>query len=86
MVVLGKESEDAPTPSSARMGDRDAVVRMMAAFNLGQLGSVARAGLQQVEDLAESDPDTKVREQAIKTLNKLRIRFGLITPPEIVAP
>jgi hypothetical protein len=36
--------------------------------------------LQLLEDLSETDPDPKVREQAVKTLNKLRIRFGLITP------
>jgi hypothetical protein len=84
IAVLGKESQDAADAIMRAMGDRDATVRMMACFNLGQLGSVARGGLQLLEDLSESDPDPKVREHAVKTLNKLRIRFGLISP-DIVA-
>jgi hypothetical protein len=80
LIVLGKESTEVADTVIRAMDDRDAVVRLMAVFNLGQLGSVAERGLREVENLAETDPDPKVREQAIKTLNKLRIRFGLITP------
>ncbi len=83
MVVLGKESKKVADVILKAMGDRDAVVRMMACFNMGQMGDVAEISLQQLEDLADSDPDPKVREQAAKMLNKLRIRFGLITAEPI---
>jgi len=80
IVVLGKESTLVADTVLRAMGDRDPVVRLMAVFNFGQMGSVAEKGLSQVEDLAESDPDTKVRETATKMLNKLKIRFGLAEP------
>jgi hypothetical protein len=79
MVVLGKESVEVVDSVMRALGDRDATVRLMSVFNLGQMGSVAERGLPLIEDMSESDPDPKVRDQAIKTLNKLRIRFGLIT-------
>lgn len=85
MVALGKESQDVADAIVRAMGDRDHTVRLMAAFNIGQMGQVAFGALQVVEDLAESDPDPKVRETALKTLNKLRIRFGIAEPePETV--
>ncbi|MCE9531761.1 MAG: HEAT repeat domain-containing protein [Planctomycetes bacterium] len=84
IVVLGKESQDVADTVIRAMGDRDHVVRLMASFNLGQMGSVARSGLPVLESLADSDPDPKVRETAVKMLNKLRIRFGLV-PAEAVA-
>jgi hypothetical protein len=80
LVVLGKESQDVADALIRAMGDRDHTVRLMAVFNMGQMGSVALGSLQIVEDLAESDPDSKVREQAVKTLNKLRIRFDIPEP------
>jgi hypothetical protein len=83
MVVLGKESQDVADAVIRAMGDRDATVRLMAVFNIGQMGSIAQGALQVVEDLAEADPDPKVRETALKTLNKLRIRFGLIEPEPV---
>ncbi len=80
MIVLGKESIDVADAVIRALGDRDATVRLVACFNVGQLGTVAERGLEQVEIIAETDPDPKVREQGIKTLNKLRIRFGLVSP------
>jgi hypothetical protein len=84
MVVLGKESNDVADVVIRALSDRDSTVRLMASFNLGQMGGVAERGLRQLEDVAETDQDAKVRETATKMLNKLRIRFGLITPEELV--
>jgi len=83
IVVLGKESNEVADTVLRAMGDRDPVVRLMAVFNFGQMGNVAEKGLSQVEDLAESDPDTKVRETATKMLNKLKIKFGLAEPASL---
>jgi HEAT repeat protein len=80
MVVLGKESQEVADSIVRAMEDRDHTVRLMAVFNMGQMGSHALNALPKIEDLAESDPDPKVREQAVKTLNKLRIRFDIPEP------
>ena len=86
MVVLGKESNDVADAVVRAMQDRDYQVRLLAAFNLGQLGSVAVKGMQVIENLAEADPEAKVRETATKTLNKLRIRFAVPDPDEPATP
>ena len=78
LVVLGKESQAVADALLRSMGDRDAIVRLMACFNIGQMGTPASGALQQVEDLAEADPDLKVRETAAKILTKLKMRFGLV--------
>jgi hypothetical protein len=80
IVVLGKESTEVAETVMRAMGDRDSAVRMMAVFNMGQMGAPAATALPLIEGLAESDPDQKVRETALKTLNKLRIRYGLVEP------
>lgn len=80
LVVLGKESQAVADALLRSMGDRDAIVRLMACFNIGQMGTPASGALQQVEDLAEADPDLKVRETAAKILSKLKMRFGLVEP------
>ena len=47
----------------------------MAAFNIGQMGELAMKALDTLEDVAEHDPEPKVRDTALKTLNKLRARL-----------
>jgi hypothetical protein len=39
------------------------------------MGEVAMRALDALEDKAEHDPEPKVRDQALKTLNKLRARL-----------
>ena len=80
MVVLGKESQEVADTVIRALGDRDSTVRLMATFNVGLMGSVAEGAMPLVEDLSETDPDPKVREQAMKTLNKLRVRFTIAEP------
>ncbi len=80
MVVLGRESQEVIDALMRALSDRDAVVRLMAAFNIGQMGEPARQALPLLEDLAESDPDPKVRETALKMLNKLRVKFEIAMP------
>jgi len=80
LVVLGKESQDVMDAVLRALGDRDNTVRLMAAFNVGLMGSLAINALQLVENLSEADPDPKVRETALRTLNKLRMRFAIPEP------
>jgi hypothetical protein len=47
----------------------------MSAFNVGQMGEPAMKALDTLEDMAEHDTEPKVRDQALKTLNKLRARL-----------
>jgi len=75
MVVLGKESTDVADALIRALDDRDSTVRLLAAFNVGQMGEVAMRALDALEDKAEHDPEPKVRDQALKTLNKLRARL-----------
>ena len=75
MVVLGKESQDVGDALVRALQDRDSTVRLMAAFNLGQMGEPAMKALDMLEDVAEQDPEPKVRDTALKTLNKLRARL-----------
>lgn len=75
MMVLGKESNDVADSLIRALEDRDSTVRLMAAFNIGQMGEPAMKALDTLEDLSERDPEAKVRDQALKTLNKLRARL-----------
>ncbi|QVL33334.1 HEAT repeat domain-containing protein [Telmatocola sphagniphila] len=75
MMVLGKESKDVADALTRALEDRDASVRLMAAFNLGQMGAPAFSALNSLEDMVSNDTDVKVRDQATKTLNKLRARL-----------
>jgi HEAT repeat protein len=75
MMVLGKESNDVADSLIRALEDRDGTVRLMAAFNIGQMGEPAMRALQALEDVAERDPEPKVRDTALKTLNKLRARL-----------
>jgi HEAT repeats len=75
MVVLGKESNDVADALIRALEDRDSTVRLMAAFNVGQMGEPAMKALDNLEDVSERDPEPKVRDTALKTLNKLRARL-----------
>jgi hypothetical protein len=75
MVVLGKESTEVADALIRALEDRDGTVRLLAAFNVGQMGEVAMRALDALEDVSERDPEPKVRDQALKTLNKLRARL-----------
>jgi hypothetical protein len=75
MMVLGKESNDVADSLIRALEDRDSTVRLIAAFNIGQMGEPAMKSLDTLEDLSERDPEAKVRDQALKTLNKLRARL-----------
>lgn len=80
MVALDKESQEVGDAIIRALADRDHTVRMMAAFNIGLMGAPATGAMQLLEELAETDPDPKVREQALRSLNKLRLRFVVATP------
>jgi hypothetical protein len=75
MMVLGKESNDVADTLMRALEDRDSTVRLLSAFNIGQMGEVAMKALSALEDMTERDPEPKVRDQATKTLNKLRARL-----------
>jgi hypothetical protein len=75
MMVLGKESQEVADALIRALEDRDSTVRLMAAFNIGQMGEVAMKAIDTLEDVSERDPEPKVRDQALKTLNKLRARL-----------
>ena len=81
LMVLGKESNEVCDSLIRALDDRDSTVRLMSAFNLGQMGEPAIKAIRSLEDHSERDPDTKVRDQALKTLNKLRAR---LEPVELV--
>jgi HEAT repeats len=82
MMVLGKHSPEVGGSLIRALEDRDSTVRMMAAFNLGQMGDPAMGALEMLEELAERDPDQKVRDTSLKTLNKLRARLEPVTMVE----
>ena len=75
MMVLGKESTEVADSLIRALEDRDSTVRLLAAFNIGQMGEPAMRALDALEDMSERDPEPKVRDQAVKTLNKLRARL-----------
>jgi hypothetical protein len=75
LVVLGKDSQEVADALVRALEDRDASVRLLAAFNIGQMGAPALGALPTLEEMIERDPDAKVREQAAKTVNKLRLRL-----------
>lgn len=75
MMVLGKESVEVADSLIRALEDRDSTVRLLSAFNIGQMGEPAMRALDALEDMSERDPEPKVRDQAVKTLNKLRARL-----------
>jgi|SRR5262245_37727245 len=75
MMVLGKQSQDVGDALTRALEDRDSTVRLMAAFNIGQMGEPAMKALDVLEDVSERDPEPKVRDTALRTLNKLRARL-----------
>jgi hypothetical protein len=83
MVVLGKESPEVADALIRALTDRDNVVRLLAAFNLGQMGAPALGAMSLLENISEVDQDPKVREQAARTLNKLRLRLALANPQSV---
>ena len=81
MVVLGKDSTEVGDSLIRALEDRDSVVRLIAAFNIGQMKEPAMKALDMLENLSERDPEAKVRDQAAKTLNKLRLRLEPVGLP-----
>jgi hypothetical protein len=81
MMVLGKESQDVADALIRALEDRDSTVRLMAAFNIGQMGEIAMQALDNLEDVSSRDPEPKVRDTAMKTLNKLRARLEPVGIP-----
>jgi hypothetical protein len=75
MMVLGKESTEVADALIRALEDRDSTVRLMSAFNLGQMGEPALKAIETLDDISNRDPEPKVRDQALKTLNKLRARL-----------
>ncbi|HEX3149309.1 MAG TPA: HEAT repeat domain-containing protein [Gemmataceae bacterium] len=75
MIVLGKHSTEVADALIRAMEDRDSTVRLLATFNIGQMGEPAMKAIDTLEDMTEREPDAKVRDQATKTLNKLRARL-----------
>jgi len=81
LIVLGKESQEVADALIRALDDRDGSVRLLAAFNVGQMGAPAMTALPKLEEMVESDTDAKVREQAAKTVNKLRLRLEPASAP-----
>jgi hypothetical protein len=81
LIVLGKESQEVADALIRALDDRDSSVRLLAAFNVGQMGAPAMTALPKLEEMVESDTDAKVREQAAKTVNKLRLRLEPASAP-----
>ncbi len=80
MIVLGKDSPDVAQALARALDDKDLTVRLLAAFNIGLLGEPARDILTPLESASINETDYKTKNQIIKTLDKLRVRFGLIEP------
>jgi hypothetical protein len=80
LVVLGKESQEVADALIRALEDRDTTVRLISSFNLGQLGEPAISAMEALSRTASGDADPKVRDQANKTLTKLRIRLEPIVP------
>ena len=79
LAVIGKESPEAVEALARALTDRSSVVRVMAAFNLGLMGGPATDAIPALERAAAGDSESKVRDQAARTLAKLRQRLA---PPE----
>ena len=65
MMVLGKESVEVADALIRALEDRDSTVRLMATFNIGQMGEPAMRAVDMLEDISERDPEPKVRDQAL---------------------
>ena len=76
LAALGNASDEVADVLMRALEDRDGTVRIVAAFNLGQLAEgPAMRGLDLLERLADTDPEPKVREVATRMVNKLRARL-----------
>ena len=75
LVVMGKETQEVADALIRALEDRDSTVRLLAAFNLGQLGAPAISAIAFLQHSSTTDADSKVRDQSLKTLNKLKLRL-----------
>ena len=71
MVSLGKEVEAVCDCLMRAMSDRDANVRLCAAFNLGAMGKFALKAIEELESIADNDTEARVRDEALKSSRRL---------------
>ena len=57
----------------------DPRIRGLAAFNLGNMGSKAADAIPELERIAQSDSEQRVRENAKEALEKIRAAGGRST-------
>jgi len=71
MVSLGRDAEEVCDCLIRAMTDRDANVRLCAAFNLGAMGKSALKSIGELETVAENDTEPRVRDEALKSSRRL---------------
>jgi HEAT repeat protein len=69
---MGPAAKDAVPALTKALRDVDANVRMYAAYALGDIGAAAKPAVQELERLAEKDPDKFVRNSARDALESIR--------------
>jgi hypothetical protein len=52
--------------------DSDMRIRRLSAINLGNIGAAASDAIPELERLAKTDSESKVRDNAVKALEKIR--------------
>jgi hypothetical protein len=65
-----------PKTQIESLKDSNFKIRGLAAFNLGNMGERAVDAIPELERLAQSDPNPKVRENAAAALEKIRAAGG----------
>ena len=75
-VDLAKAPWLDPKVQMEGLKDGDMRIRGLSAFNLGNQGAAAAAAIPELEKLAKDDPEPKVRENALKALEKIRAATG----------
>jgi hypothetical protein len=56
--------------------DPDVRIRGIAAFNLGNMGALAKDAVDDLEKIAKEDPEPKVRAHAQTAIEKIRAEAG----------
>jgi hypothetical protein len=65
-----------PQSQIKSLKEKDYRIRGIAAFNLGNMGAKAADAIPELERIAQSDPEQKVREKAQEALGKIRNAAG----------
>jgi hypothetical protein len=81
LMMMGKDTQEVADALTRALDDTDTTVRLMAAFNLAQMGSIAFHAIPTLERLEKLELDAKVRTQLEKSRDRLVKKRDLSLQP-----